>query len=127
MRASMTFPFFFKPIWKNNVPLFDGGIYDNFPVKPMKEAFHPDFIFGSVVSGNNRKPSENPYNQLESMIMQDTDYDIPEEEGMIARFVFTDVSLLDFPKAKAIMEVGYKRTLSLFDSIMQRFQGEVPL
>ena len=117
----------FKPIWKNNVPLFDGGIYDNFPVKPMKEAFHPDFIFGSVVSGNNRKPSENPYNQLESMIMQDTDYDIPEEEGMIARFVFTDVSLLDFPKAKAIMEVGYKRTLSMIDSIKQRVQREVPL
>lgn len=127
VRASMTFPFFFKPIWKNNVPLFDGGIYDNFPVKPMKEAFHPDFIFGSVVSGNNRKPSENPYNQLESMIMQDTDYDIPEEEGMIARFVFTDVSLLDFPKAKAIMEVGYKRTLSMIDSIKQRVQREVPL
>lgn len=127
VRASMTFPFFFKPIWKNNVPLFDGGIYDNFPVKPMKEAFHPDFIFGSVVSGNNRKPSENPYNQLESMIMQDTNYDIPEEEGMIARFVFTDVSLLDFPKAKAIMEVGYKRTLSMIDSIKQRVQREVPL
>ena len=127
VRASMTFPFFFKPIWKNNVPLFDGGIYDNFPVKPMKEAFHPDFIFGSVVSGNNRKPSENPYNQLESMIMQDTNYDIPEEEGLIARFVFTDVSLLDFPKAKAIMEVGYKRTLSMIDSIKQRVQREVPL
>lgn len=127
VRASMTFPFFFKPIWKNNVPLFDGGIYDNFPVKPMKEAFHPDFIFGSVVSGNNKKPSENPYNQLESMIMQETDYDIPEEEGMIARFVFTDVSLLDFPKAKEIMEVGYKRTLAMIDSIKQRVPREVPL
>ncbi|MFQ9021233.1 MAG: hypothetical protein ACLR6J_07275 [Parabacteroides merdae] len=37
----MTFPFFFQPIWKDSVPIFDGGIYDNFPVGPMKEAFHP--------------------------------------------------------------------------------------
>lgn len=53
----MTFPFFFQPIWKDSVPIFDGGIYDNFPVGPMKEAFHPDFIFGSTVAGGNNKPS----------------------------------------------------------------------
>ena len=51
VRASMTFPFFSQPIWKDSVPIFDGGIYDNFPVGPMKEAFHPDFIFGSTVAG----------------------------------------------------------------------------
>ena len=51
----MTFPFFFQPIWKDSVPIFDGGIYDNFPVGPMKEAFHPDFIFGSTVAGGNKK------------------------------------------------------------------------
>lgn len=58
VRASMTFPFFFQPIWKDSVPIFDGGIYDNFPVGPMKEAFHPDFIFGSTVAAvnNNLRP-----------------------------------------------------------------------
>ena len=59
--------------------------------------------------------------------MQKTDYDIPEEEGMIAQFVFSDVSLLDFPKAKEIMEIGYRRTLSMIDSIKQRVPREVPL
>ena len=34
VRASMTFPFFFQPIWKDSIPLFDGGIYDNFRVGP---------------------------------------------------------------------------------------------
>lgn len=127
VRASMTFPFFFKPIWKNNVPLFDGGIYDNFPVKPMIEDFNPDFIFGSIVAGGNNKPSENPYNQIETMIMQKTEYDIPEEKGMVERFLFPDVSLLDFPKAKEIMEVGYKRTLTIIDSIKKRVPRELPL
>ena len=26
VRASMTFPFFFQPIWKDSIPLFDGGM-----------------------------------------------------------------------------------------------------
>ena len=116
VRASMTFPFFFQPIWKDSIPLFDGGIYDNFPVGPMKDAFHPDFIFGSTVSGGNKKPSENPYNQIETMIMQKTDYEVPEEDGMMIKFSFPTVSLLDFQKGKELMDIGYKRTLSMIDS-----------
>lgn len=127
VRASMTFPFFFKPIWRDNVPLFDGGIYDNFPVKALKEDFHPDFIFGSAVAGSNNKPSDNPYNQLETMIMQKTDYTVPEEDGMMIQFSFSDVSLLDFQKGKQLMEIGYKRTMAMMDSIKKRVTRTVPL
>ncbi|MDR1936904.1 MAG: patatin-like phospholipase family protein, partial [Tannerellaceae bacterium] len=127
VRASMSFPLFFKPIWKDSVPLFDGGIYDNFPVNPMKDAFHPDFIFGCTVAGTNIRPSENIYNQLETMVMQKTEYDIPEEEGMLLKFRFPNISLLDFPRAKELMEIGYKRTLALMDSLKKRVPREVPL
>ncbi|WP_455628033.1 patatin-like phospholipase family protein [Parabacteroides chinchillae] len=127
VRASMTFPFFFQPIWKDSVPLFDGGIYDNFPVNPMKDAFHPDFIFGSVVAGGNNKPSSNAYSQLETMIMQKTDYDVPEDEGMMIKFNFPNVSLLDFQKSKELMDIGYKRTMSIIDSIKQRVPRRVSL
>lgn len=127
VRASMTFPFFFQPIWKDSVPLFDGGIYDNFPVGPMKEAFHPDFIFGCAVAGGNNKPSNSPYNQLETMIMQKTEYEVPDEEGMMIKFSFPSVSLLDFQKAKELMDIGYKRTMSMIDSIKQRVPRRVPL
>ena len=126
VRASMSFPFVFQPIWKDSVPLFDGGIYDNFPTDPMREAFHPDFIFGSSLSTGESKPSSNIYNQLEEMVMQKTTYDVPEEEGMIIKFNFPDVSLLDFHKGKALMEIGYKRTLALIDSIKQRVPRTVP-
>lgn len=125
VRASMSFPFVFKPIWKDNVPLYDGGIYDNFPVTTMKSDFNPDFILGSVVAGVNNKPSENPYNQMETMIMQKTEYDVADEDGMILKFTFPDVSLLDFMKAKDLMETGYKRTLSIIDSIKMRVPREV--
>ena len=58
VRSSMTFPFFFKPIWKDGVPLFDGGIYNNFPVDVMKNDFHPDFIIGSAVVGQRKTVRE---------------------------------------------------------------------
>ncbi|MCE5224981.1 MAG: patatin-like phospholipase family protein [Porphyromonadaceae bacterium] len=125
VRASMSFPFVFKPIWKDSVPLFDGGIYDNFPVTTMKSDFNPDFILGSVVASVNNKPSENPYNQMETMVMQKTEYDVPDEDGMILKFQFTDVSLLDFQKAKELMDIGYRRTLSIIDSIKMRVPREV--
>ena len=127
IRSSMTFPFFFKPIWKDGVPLFDGGIYNNFPVDVMKEDFHPDFILGSAVVGKENKPSENLMNQIEKMVMQQKDYHIDEDDGMMIQFDFPDVFLLDFDRAKELMEIGYDQTLALIDSIKQRVPREMPL
>jgi len=125
IRSSMTFPFFFKPIWKDGVPLFDGGIYNNFPVDVMKSDFHPDFILGSAVVGKENKPSENPMNQIEKMVMQQKDYSVDEDDGLLIQFDFPDVSLLDFFKAKELMEIGYNQTLSMIDSIKQRVEREI--
>ena len=127
VRASMSFPFVFQPIWRDSIPLFDGGIYDNFPVNPLKEAFHPDFIFGSIVSSGNTKPTENLYTQMEAMVMQKTEYNVEEEDGMLIQFKFPTVSLLDFDKGKELMEIGYQKTLAMIDSIKQRVPREVTL
>ena len=127
VRVSMTFPFVFKPIWKDGVPLFDGGIYDNFPLTIMKEDFNPDFIIGSATRGGGLRPSENPINQMEAMIMQKTDYEVPEEDGMLIQMRFPDVTLLDFHKAKEVMQVGYERTMAVIESIKARAGREVPL
>ena len=127
IRSSMTFPFFFKPIWKDGGPLFDGGIYNNFPIDVMKEDFQPDFIVGSAVAGKENRPSENPMNQIEKMVMQHTDYSVDEEDGIMLQFDFPDVSLLDFFRARELMEIGYNRTLTMIDSIKHRAAREVPL
>ncbi|MDR2679894.1 MAG: patatin-like phospholipase family protein [Tannerella sp.] len=127
VRVSMTFPFVFNPIWKDGVPLFDGGIYDNFPIKVMKDDFNPDFIFGSAVRGGGLRPSRNPVNQIEPMIMQKTEYEVPEEDGMLLEMRLPDVFLLDFYKAKEVMQTGYDRTMALMDTIKARVKREVPL
>jgi NTE family protein len=127
VRVSMTFPFVFAPLWKNGVPLFDGGIYDNFPVAVMKDDFHPDFILGSAVRGGGLRPSGNPVNQVEPMIMQKTDYEIPEDEGLLIQMRFPDVFLLDFYKAREVMQVGYERTIALIDKLKERISREAPI
>jgi len=129
VRASMTFPLVFKPIFKDSIPLFDGGIYDNFPVKPMKQAFYPDFIIGSSVAGNKmKKPSEmDLYNLVENVIMQNTSDSVDREDGIMMRFLLEDVGLLDFNKSKALYDMGYKATLELMDSIKGRIARRVTL
>ena len=126
VRSSMTFPLFFKPIWKDGVPLFDGGIYDNFPVEVMKTEFNPDFIFGSIVAGK-EKPSENPVKQMEAMVMRYTDYNVDDDDGLMIKFDLPNVSLLDFQKAKELMDKGYTGTLAMIDSIRTRIERQMPL
>ena len=125
VRVSMTFPFVFKPIWRDGVPLFDGGIYDNFPIKAMRDDFHPDFIIGSAVRGGGLRPSENPMSQFEAMVMQETNYVVPEEEGILLQLRLPDVQLLDFDKAKEVMQRGYNWTMAAMDSIKERVGREV--
>jgi len=127
VRASMTFPLVFKPIMKDSIPLFDGGIYDNFPVTPMKNAFKPDFIIGSSVAGiTMKKPSDmDLYKLVENVIMQQTNYDIKPEEGILMSFTLDDVGLLDFNKSQALFDIGYNAALELVDSIKGRIKRRI--
>lgn len=121
VRASMSFPFVFKPIEIDSVLAYDGGIYNNFPTDIMREDFRPGVIIGSVVAANPGKPKENDLmNQLENMIMQKTDYTLPDSLGIVMTFKYDDVSLLDFDRLQELHDIGYNRTISLMDSIKSR-------
>lgn len=121
VRASMSFPAMFKPIEIDSVLAYDGGIYNNFPVNVMQQDFHPDIIIGSVVSSNPGNPKEGDImGQLENMIMQKTDYSIPDSAGILMTFKYTDVSLMDFNRFDELHDIGYKRTIQLMDSIKAR-------
>ena len=56
VRASMSFPLVFRPIKLDGVLVYDGGIYDNFPVNVMEKDFHPDFMIGVQVAGADKAP-----------------------------------------------------------------------
>ena len=126
VRASMSFPFVFKPIEIDSVLVYDGGIYNNFPADVVYEDFHPDIIIGSVVADNPKKPQEgNLMSQLENMMMQKTDYTIPDSAGIVMSFKYSDVNLLDFNRLDELHDIGYKRAISLMDSIKGRIHRRV--
>ena len=127
IRASMTFPFIFKPIEIKGRLLFDGGIFNNFPSDVMKNDFNPDFMVGSVVASDPEKPSiEDAYLQLQTMIMNKTDYRIPPDEGIMLQFDMKGQPLFDFSKVDDFVELGYNETLKHIDEIKQRVGRSMP-
>lgn len=127
VRASMSFPTVFEPIEMDGVLVYDGGIYDNFPVDVMREDFAPDIMIGVDVSSPDGKPKAGDLiDQLEDMIIQNNDYALPADEGIKIKINLEEFSLLDFPKAKAIYKVGYDRAMSMMDSIKGRVTSRVP-
>lgn len=126
VRASMSFPFVFKPIEIDSVLTYDGGIYNNFPTDVMRDDFGPGVIIGSVVATNPSKPKENDLmSQLENMIMQKTDYTLPDSLGIIMTFKYDDVNLLDFDRLKDLHDIGYNQTVSMMDSIKSRIHRRI--
>lgn len=121
IRASMTFPAYFKPIKIDSLLLFDGGFYNNFPWGIMKEKYAPDFIIGAkCVKGEPISADENDlYKQLETIMTVDTDYDIPEETGVLISGVY-DYSLLEFDKIDELVQMGYDTAMAKIDEIRRR-------
>lgn len=126
VRASMSFPFVFKPIEIDSTLVYDGGIYNNFPTDVMQKDFDPDIIIGSVVASNPHKPDEKDLmGQVENMIMQKTDYSLPDSIGILMKFYFTDVNLMDFNRVDEISKIGYNKAIQMMDSIKSRIHKRV--
>ena len=126
VRASMSFPFVFRPIKIDSIIAYDGGIYDNFPVDVMVNDFHPDFIIGSVVAVAPGEPEiEIPdefdiMGQVTSMIIQKSDYSLDPKQGVKVEFDLRSVGLLDFHLINEVSALGYRNTMLLMDSIKSR-------
>lgn len=127
VRASSTFPFFFKPIVIDDKLLFDGGIYDNFPVDVMIEDFNPDIIIGSKTVANFDKPDpEKIISQLQNMIVSKTEYELPEEKSILIEPQFPEiVNILDFSGKVAFVDSGYLATVNAMDQIKQKVGSRV--
>lgn len=126
VRASMTFPMVFKPIKMDGVLVYDGGIYDNFPVNVMHHDFDPDIMIGVSVSGPNGKPQEGDmFGQLSDMIIQNNDYTLPEDWGIKIQVPVLSFGVLDWGKSREIYEIGYRTGLEMVDSVKKRVKGRV--
>ena len=121
VRSSMSIPLVFKPMEIDSMLLYDGGIYDNFPWRPLDEEFHPDLIIGSICTGGNTPPSaENSIlDQAFMLAMQETDYTLPEERSVTIRRA-VEVSMLDFDQAEMIMDLGYLDAMAAMPQLLEK-------
>ena len=118
IRASMTFPFVYKPIEKDGLLLFDGGILNNFPSDVMQSEFKPDIIIGHKVVNSNKVPDpDDIVSQIEAMLTQITYYELPDSVGILLETPLNDVSLLDFHKINYTYSRGIETALQSIDSI----------
>jgi NTE family protein len=118
IRASMTFPFVFKAIRVDGTLLYDGGIYNNYPVDVMINDFQPDIIFGSIVDNLNRHPADyDIVGQLQNMIIHPGNDSIPQGKGIQLKFNLGNTSLLAFNQADSLYKIGYDGAMAQMDSI----------
>ncbi|HEU4716489.1 MAG TPA: patatin-like phospholipase family protein [Bacteroidia bacterium] len=118
VRASMSYPFYLKPIRVNGKLLFDGGLYNNFPSNVMYDDFFPDFIIGSNVASPFLEPDEdNLYSQVRAMLTSRTDFDPKCENGIVVEPNADWLGLFDFDNPQQIIDSGYYATMRKMDSI----------
>lgn len=127
VRASITFPLFFKPITIDNKLLFDGGMYNNFPQDIAEKTFQPDFIIGSKVSGNYPSPDPNDIvTQLQKMLMTDTDFTIDISKGILIEPPVGKTGLTDFHTAATLIKAGYEETLKIIPMLREKIHRVAP-
>ncbi|NWJ50938.1 MAG: patatin-like phospholipase family protein [Bacteroidetes bacterium] len=108
IRASMTFPFYFKPITIEGKLMFDGGMLNNFPTDVMLNDFYPDIIIGSKVASNYDPPKINDLvSQLQSMLTVESKYDVPCDNGVLIEPKLRSVNVIDFSHTQEFIDSGY--------------------
>jgi len=130
LRASFSVPFVFRPIKINGKYLFDGGLYDNFPVDVARDEFDPDIIIGVNVA--TKKFEEYPYDEDEKLISQSLfmmllDKSDTTEVGKDGIYLEPDVStftIFDFAKVSAIIDSGYTATLEKIPLIKSKIPNQ---
>lgn len=131
LRATLSVPFFYRPIKVDDKFLFDGGLYNNFPLDVAQEAFRPDVIIGVNVSS--KKYNEYPYDEDERlirqsllfMLMNKTDTSLLDSNDVYIEPNLGHYSSLDFSFARSISDSGYVETQRHLDEILQKVSRRV--
>jgi NTE family protein len=129
LRATQTVPFFYTPIRVDGRYLFDGGVYNNFPVDVAEREFHPDIMIGCNVASKIHEtyPVKEDDNLISrSLLFLLMDKSNPAQmpaSGIYLQPNLTGITGFDFAKAKAIIDSGYVETLRRIPEIKSRINN----
>ncbi|WP_295650617.1 patatin-like phospholipase family protein [uncultured Mucilaginibacter sp.] len=118
VRGTVTVPMIFRPIKVDGRYVFDGGLYDNFPVDIMKQDFKPDFIIGSNVSSKTFTdyPKDNDDKLmgrlLVYMFLSKSDSTTIGKNGIYIQPNLAGYSTTNFAPVAAMIKAGYDATIA---------------
>lgn len=129
LRATQTVPFFYNPIRVDGKYLFDGGVYNNFPVDVAQDEFKPDVIIGVNVSS--KIYNDYPYsldeklisNSLLFLLLDKSDPASVPENGVYIQPNLTGYTSFDFGEAKSLIDSGYIQTVRQIEDIKRKVPG----
>ena len=131
MRATQTVPLFYDPIRVDGKYLFDGGIYNNFPVDVAQKEFKPQVIIGSNVS--TKVYEEYPFGEDDKLISRSLLYMLldksdPGKVPSTGIYIQSDLkafTAFEFAKAKSMIDSGYSQTIRQMSEIKEKISARV--
>jgi NTE family protein len=125
IRSSMSYPFYLRPIYIEGKLLFDGGLYNNFPVNTMQSEFNPDYIIGSNVSEKTKSPDDDDlYLQLRNLLMNQSNFNPLDENGLLIE-PWSNVNIFNFDDAQRLIDSGYSATLRSIPQIKRQIHRQI--
>ncbi|WP_018478201.1 patatin-like phospholipase family protein [Pontibacter roseus] len=126
VRATLTVPLFFKPIRIEKRLLFDGGLYNNFPVDVAKKDFKPDVIIGVNVSS--KVYSEYPYDKdefdlahtLMYAMMSNSDSTALSDRDVYLQPDVGNFTSLDFHQVSDLFDAGYAEASAKMEQLKSK-------
>jgi len=118
IRASMTFPFYFKPVRIDGKLLFDGGMYNNFPSDIVLRDFNPDIIIGCKAASKYAPPADDDVvSHITNMLMGETSYNVYCDASVLIEPTLLNVNVIDFSHTQAFIDSGYVATQRIIPEI----------
>jgi NTE family protein len=123
LRATQTVPFFYSPIRVEGKYLFDGGVYNNFPVDIAQREFNPEVIIGVNVSTKifDKYPFESDEKLISKsllfLLLDKSDPSMIPENGVFIQPDLKNFTSFDFSQAKAMIDSGYSQTIRQIEEI----------
>ena len=129
IRATQTAPFFYTPIKVDGKYLFDGGVYNNFPVDVMQKKFNPEVVIGANVSS--KVYDQYPYGEklisrsLLYMLLDKSDPSRIPPSGIYIQPNLKNFSGFDFGSARALIDSGYAQTMRQMPEIKLKIKARI--
>jgi NTE family protein len=128
VRATLSVPFFFHPVKVDNRYVYDGGVYNNFPVDVMEEEFNPEVVLGVNVSSKNYQ--QYPYGEDDKLLsatplyllLSKSDSTRIKVNGVYLQPALDRYTALDFRFARELIAAGYAETLRRMPQIKARIR-----